>query len=820
MSLRYRLFLWVSGLFLVAALSSLIMESFVTHRELKKAQESIREKILTLSGSRREDLQNFLASSIAEKQAAIDTILHNISTFTPQILRFGPTAKNLSKGTLQTCSELLMDFKWIDFLQNTNDKNPSAVILPEKKALRMAYRLPIEKGIFWGYLQDTKKACIAIEIPFEFITPPSSTSAEETVVQHSKAFVPTAYFLFDLEKIRRAGKIPLPQEKDFSFSSAPIAWAEGYVLKVDEFIQLFERAISLVIDHHIIPPEEFLKSQEFKKKSNAEEVLHFTPNDPLFSSQGTEKFMQDLQEATLQRFFQMNMIWILASIHSTGVFGNDLFSYPSPDAISMFSLEDGMGIGFDTQDVFLATPLFDDQSYFSSHTSSQPTSELGNSLALITDKQREHLYLGNTAQFEINSNGTLRFGYLTLGMDTDHILQKLVLALHQSAMIVHQGKVISAFNSDGTKMSIENTPSLPVLGMLGQSYGLTPWGKKTFFFLHMKPFPEVDLHFFLFNPEEEEFALLHDLESGSEQVVKKIVWNIHAIGLIALFIAILLLHNISRRVTKPIIQLAHATQDVVEGRLDNISLPTLEHQDEIATLCLSFEKMVQGLAEKEKVKGVLNKVVSQEIAQEILKGNVHLGGEEKKVTVLFADIRDFTTMTQHMPPQQVIELLNTCMTKISTPIDRHGGVIDKYVGDEAMALFGAPISAEDGAIRAIQAALEIRTVLKHWNEERTKQGALPIEMGISIHTGIMLAGNMGAENRLNYTVLGSNVNLAARLCHAAKRMEILISKETFREPRVQQEVICNPVPPLEVKGFDHLIEAFLVQGLRHDGHIS
>lgn len=224
--------------------------------------------------------------------------------------------------------------------------------------------------------------------------------------------------------------------------------------------------------------------------------------------------------------------------------------------------------------------------------------------------------------------------------------------------------------------------------------------------------------------------------------------------------------------------------------------------------------MVKGLKEKEKVKAVLNKVVSQEIATEILKGNIRLGGEEKKVTILFADIRNFTKMTQNMSPKEVIELLNDCMTKISYLVDKHGGVIDKYVGDEAMALFGAPVESEDSAYRAIISALGMIEALTAWNGQRKTGNLSPVEMGIGIHTGLVLAGNMGAENRLNYTVLGSNVNLASRLCSAAKGMEILISESTLSEPHIKDKILYEEVPPMTFKGFDVPVIVYRVKGLK------
>jgi adenylate cyclase len=376
--------------------------------------------------------------------------------------------------------------------------------------------------------------------------------------------------------------------------------------------------------------------------------------------------------------------------------------------------------------------------------------------------------------------------------------------LHQSVFLVTEGKVVSAFSANEEKISLHRGHEVLVAQLMDQTVGVTTWEGNDYFFVHLQPFPNLDLHFFLFNPKEVEFALLRSLEEGGQQVANSIFYNLQICGLVVLCLAIVFVNYFSKTITAPIIQLAKSAQDVKEGNLDKvqIALPDKKRKDEIASLCYSFNEMVQGLKEKEKVKGILNKVVSQDIAQEILSGHVHLGGEEKRVTVLFADIRNFTGMTQSMAPHAVIDLLNTCMTKISACIDHQGGVIDKYVGDEAMALFGAPVAKADSVLCAIKSAFEIIAILEAWNHERKDQGLVPVEMGIGIHTGNMLAGNMGAENRLNYTVIGSNVNLAARICAHAKRMEILISKETFEDPAVRDAVHCEKLEPIILKGFD------------------
>ncbi len=316
------------------------------------------------------------------------------------------------------------------------------------------------------------------------------------------------------------------------------------------------------------------------------------------------------------------------------------------------------------------------------------------------------------------------------------------------------------------------------------------------------------------NSEQAASALVNRIEAGISEVLHDISFEMRLVACGALVLVLLLLHNIARQLTRPIMGLARAAGEIEKGKLDGIILPKLspKRRDEIAALRNAFENMIIGLKEKEKVKGVLNKVVSPEIANEILKGNVHLGGEERIATTFFADIRNFTHMTQNMTPEEVINMLNACMTRVSRVIDAHGGVIDKYVGDEVMALFGAPIEHPESPLNAIRCALEIIEELKRWNEERKTQGLPAIEMGIGLHTGPVLAGNMGAENRLNYTVLGRSVNLAARLCSAAKPMQILISKQTLEVDVVSGHIEVDELSPMELKGFDQAIVTLSVKG--------
>lgn len=818
MSVRYRLFLWLSGLFLLIVVFSYFSESYVTKQGLARAEASLRKKLLGLSEEKRKEMESFLADVIAENQVKIDAVLNNVANFSTESVRFSPTVLNKEKGTWEGSIDLLMDYKWVDFLQNTNEGELTAGILPAKLAADGAYRIKIDEELSWVYLEDgdgLKTPYIAVTIPYRRTEPFLSS---ETGTEEVSGIIPAIFLLYEPEAlIASSDELPILQQQQWA--PIPVGWAEGYELVIDAFAAAFQRARNLLRSHQITPPDctpEEMEKRIDGKVTQQRGKLAPMPAVPLLSREGGDKIMMQRIEELGLRDTQISMIWILLSVYESGVFGKELFSFPAPSAITLFALESSVGFGFHSHEVLFSTPLFDDAQYFQKNPTPKPSDAVGASVAVIAPLNFEEVYLGNSARLIVKTPTTEKTGYFTMGVSADTILEKLVLAVQQTALLAHDGKLLSACVVNEGKVPLDHRFDIPLSEMLTQKSGIISWSGENYFYLHIQPFPQIDLHFFLLNPEAKEFALLRDLDAGSQQVVHSILYNIHITGFVALLIALASLHLLSRRITRPIIQLAQATRKVAEGRYDEVhlTLPPLKHNDEIALLCHSFEEMVQGLQEKEKVKGVLNKVVSQEIAEEILKGNIHLGGEEKKVTVLFADIRDFTAMTQNMMPVEVIDLLNGCMTKISHVIDQTGGVIDKFVGDEAMALFGAPIFREDAAMKAIESAIEIIAVLKKWNEERMAKRLAPIEIGIGIHTGKMLAGNMGAENRLNYTVIGSNVNLAARLCNAAKRMEILITKDTLEEPFVKERVIYEPLPEAQFKGFDQRIAIFEVKGIR------
>jgi adenylate cyclase len=206
------------------------------------------------------------------------------------------------------------------------------------------------------------------------------------------------------------------------------------------------------------------------------------------------------------------------------------------------------------------------------------------------------------------------------------------------------------------------------------------------------------------------------------------------------------------------------------------------------------------------------RLLSPAIAQQVLDGKVEIakGGEARQTTVLFSDIRGFTSMSESESPQIIVDMLNEYFELMVEVIFKYEGTLDKFVGDEIMCLFGAPVGHPDDATRAVRTAIEMMDVLAQLNIVRKGRGEPEIKIGIGINSGDCVAGYLGSSKALEYTVIGDTVNTGARLCSLAKAGEIIISHNTFDQVSDQFEVI--ELPPTQVKGKSQALKIYNVIG--------
>ena len=277
------------------------------------------------------------------------------------------------------------------------------------------------------------------------------------------------------------------------------------------------------------------------------------------------------------------------------------------------------------------------------------------------------------------------------------------------------------------------------------------------------------------------------------------------ISLLALLVSIFGSAAIASSVTRPVRILAAFARDIQRG--DYTREVKLQQRDELGQLGQAFNNMRQGLFERDKVRNLLGKVISPEVAEELIQSDVQLGGEEKEISILFTDLRGFTGLSENRAPAEVLDFLNEYLTRMTAVIDRHGGVVDKYIGDAIMALFGAPLALPDHANRAVACALEMTKELEHSNAAFQAKGWPELAMGIGIHTGKVVVGNMGSKDRLNYTAIGDGVNLASRLESATKEfgVPIIVSEATRQQAPGYQ---YKELDIIQVKGKSQSVRIF------------
>ena len=263
--------------------------------------------------------------------------------------------------------------------------------------------------------------------------------------------------------------------------------------------------------------------------------------------------------------------------------------------------------------------------------------------------------------------------------------------------------------------------------------------------------------------------------------------------------------------SRPIFRLVQATGAIAAGNF-NIEVPVAS-RDELGALTDSFNRMARSLREKEMIKRAFTRYVAREVVEEILKDPEHLvlSGERRQVTVLFCDVRGFTPMSERLAPEEVVLLLNDFYTLMIETTFKYDGTLDKFLGDAVMAVFGAPMAHPDHSARAIRTALAMQEGITGLNERRVRDGKEAISVGIGVSAGEAVAGTVGTEDRMEYTVIGDSVNLAARLESNAKPGQILISYRTYE--RVRDLVDARPLGRIRVKGKEEEVEVYEVLGL-------
>lgn len=296
-----------------------------------------------------------------------------------------------------------------------------------------------------------------------------------------------------------------------------------------------------------------------------------------------------------------------------------------------------------------------------------------------------------------------------------------------------------------------------------------------------------------------------------QQVINQILLYGSMAFLLSIIIAVITARILANKASQDLNTLDNATKEIGKGNLAfRVHLTT---KDEFEDLAQALNKMCEGLEEKERLKVGFAHYVSQHVMERILKtrGSTKLEGEKRKITVFFSDIRDFTVISEKLPAEQVVSILNEYFKTMLDIVFKHNGMLDKMIGDAIMAEFGFPEEDPKQERNAVITAIEMQRALQLLQDKWQKEGKPKIEIGIGIHTGEAIVGSVGSEEtRMEFTAIGDTVNIASRLEDSTRELNerIIVSETTYQA--LNQEFPAKFLGPLALKGKSATINAYAI----------
>lgn len=376
----------------------------------------------------------------------------------------------------------------------------------------------------------------------------------------------------------------------------------------------------------------------------------------------------------------------------------------------------------------------------------------------------------------------------------------------QTFMVNRNGDILASSNLD-LSLSGKNAKEIPIVKMMLESKidnGLTSFSYNNQNFLGA--FKKISLS---------GIGILAMIEEKTafEPVYTTQRRNIYIL-LIILILSITIIYFFSKTISEPIKELAIATGYVENEDYTVRVIP--KAKDEVGLLTYSFNKMVKGLEEREKMKDAFGRFVNKEIAEKAMRGEIKLGGEKKICAVFFSDLRGFTAMSEKMSSEEVVQYLNRYFTLMVDCVEKTHGIVDKFIGDAVMATWGAVGSYGNDAENAINGALLMRKALQEFNKYNQEHNLPIAKFGCGINYGEVTSGQIGSEKRLEFTVIGDTVNLASRIEALNKPFatDILISQDTYEKVKDIFDVV--KMPAIKVKGKKEPQTIYCILGRKDD----
>ncbi|MGE3460136.1 MAG: adenylate/guanylate cyclase domain-containing protein, partial [Kofleriaceae bacterium] len=233
-----------------------------------------------------------------------------------------------------------------------------------------------------------------------------------------------------------------------------------------------------------------------------------------------------------------------------------------------------------------------------------------------------------------------------------------------------------------------------------------------------------------------------------------------------------------------------------------------------AAISIQNARLASRIEKEAQTRAQISRLIPPSVVEQVVKGELTIekGGRLSEITMLFSDIRGFTTMSDGRPPEEVVNTLNEYFEVMVDILFKYSGTLDKFVGDEIIGLFGAPIPIDDAPFKAVSCAVAMLQALEEFNRTRAAENQAPIRIGIGINTGKVITGSIGSTRALQYTAIGDAMNVASRLVNVASSGEIIISEDTYH--RIVGRIEATQLPPVRVKGKADELKVFRVSGVR------
>ncbi|MDH3947990.1 MAG: HAMP domain-containing protein [Gammaproteobacteria bacterium] len=305
-------------------------------------------------------------------------------------------------------------------------------------------------------------------------------------------------------------------------------------------------------------------------------------------------------------------------------------------------------------------------------------------------------------------------------------------------------------------------------------------------------------------------ALVTFSKAALDESLRATISAIVAATLLMILLGIVIAFLMGDRLTRPIHRLMDASKAIGNGQYRTQIKE--RRNDEIGYLTEAFNNMANGLLEKSQVENAFSRFVSSNVAKQIMANldEIQLGGKHVHGSVLFADIVGFTSLSEKLSPDEVANILNEYFTYISMASQLYRGTIDKYMGDCAMVVFGVPDEDPEHKFNALACAVMIQKLVARINATRVRDGKTPIHFRIGVNSGTMLAGNMGSNERMQYTVVGETVNLASRLHTFADKDQIVITEHLYNDSDIKWRILARRHESIKLRGIATAVSTYLV----------